>query len=275
MKIREMAVFLLLLFPAFLYGGRSVGTSQYLSHYAGYSNFSLLSNTELLNDYSNYNALKLWNRTNGGKPVPLETIYTEAALYRGLFSALGIQPARISEAAWNRLKSLLGKSIFKSEVTSNGLFRFYYIDEEDGEEHYTDYDPGSDLIATVKCYLLATNHNLFTGISNSTVGPVPLPWEERPELAKDKVKAILDRLDGYVSACYENGWIENLDTLDRVCGYLKELRAKAADKIKAKAVIRDTLAWIEPYRDSDAVLLSETYALLRFNLEYIRDTLLK
>ncbi len=114
-------------------------------------------------------------------------------------------------------------------------------------------------------------------VSGKTLGPVKLPWEETNYTAPNKTSAMIDRLLGYMDESFNEGWIEDVNVRDDLTNRLSEIKNnyKAGKISEAKAVLQGILDYIEPYKDTDKVILSEAYGLLKYNLEYVRDELLK
>ncbi len=118
---------------------------------------------------------------------------------------------------------------------------------------------------------------LVNSVSGKTLGPVKLPWEDTNYAAPNKTTAMIDRLTGYMGESYDEGWIEDINVRDDLTNRLAEIKNnyKAGKTSEAKAILQGILDYIEPYKDTDKVILSEAYGLLKYNLEYVRDELLK
>ncbi len=114
-------------------------------------------------------------------------------------------------------------------------------------------------------------------VPSKTLGSVKLPWDDNPILTSDKVSAMCDRLTNYIAVSFDEGWIEDTKIRDWLKGKLGEIKAQegSGDKSKAKAALEEILTFIEPYKDKDKGILTEAYGLLKYNLEYVRDELLK
>jgi hypothetical protein len=117
---------------------------------------------------------------------------------------------------------------------------------------------------------------LYGGVKGKTLGPVKLPWEINSDLSADKTAAILNRLTGYMDESYNLGWIEEAKIRDYLKQKLSEIKAFSTlgDKAHASAALSEILAYNEKYKDKDKVILTETYGILKYNLEYVRDNLL-
>lgn len=99
-----------------------------------------------------------------------------------------------------------------------------------------------------------------------TVGPesFPEPFRAIP---------LLEKIEGYVATSLENGWIESIQVAEQIHKSLEQLRQtiKSGERKRTDRILRELLARIET--EKDKTLLSEAYALLRFNLEYLQQKL--
>jgi len=99
-----------------------------------------------------------------------------------------------------------------------------------------------------------------------TVGPDNPP---RPFSAA----AFARQLAQYVSTSLDNGWIESTQVGQQLRSALAELQGaiEKGEKPRAVKILSELSARVE--REKGKALLSEAYALLKFNLEFLRDKL--
>lgn len=99
-----------------------------------------------------------------------------------------------------------------------------------------------------------------------TVGPADPPDPFVPASFTEKILE-------YVSISIKQGWIESAQIDRHLVSGISEVQGaiEKGDKPRAAKTLDDLLSTVE--REKEKSLLSEAYALLKFNLEYLRDNL--
>jgi len=104
---------------------------------------------------------------------------------------------------------------------------------------------------------------------------IPQGFTVGPEIPAQPFRPgpFLEKTAGYISVSLENGWIESTQVAQQFKTSLAQLQdaIEKGDKPRAAKMLADLLSRVE--REKDKTLLSEAYALLRFNLEYLGEAL--
>jgi hypothetical protein len=99
-----------------------------------------------------------------------------------------------------------------------------------------------------------------------TVGPADPPQ-------RFEADSFLSAFHDYLGVSLQNGWIESTQVAEQIDKSLELLRQtiKSGERKRTDRILRELLSRIET--EKDKTLLSEAYALLKFNLEYLQQRL--
>jgi hypothetical protein len=104
---------------------------------------------------------------------------------------------------------------------------------------------------------------------------IPQGFTVGPEIPAQPFRAgpFLQKIAGYISVSVEQGWIESTQVAEEIRKSLEQLHdaVERRDRRQSDSILRDLMARVES--EKDKALLSEAYALLKFNLEYLQQRL--